>query len=143
MVSDSHPVSFANDFLTLNTSFIGLVKGSNLQMDRAIRKQVEMGCVSFAMSTRELLRDHLQDGFLPGVLRTLRRQRDNKELLLYGAGHKLKHSGVNYGNLSWFVEAKRGLYFKDGFLYLLDIPDIRFEEYDCEVCIGIYLTRSA
>ncbi|MGQ9691012.1 MAG: hypothetical protein ACUVQY_07105, partial [Thermoproteota archaeon] len=38
------------DFLKLDVLLIGLVKGANLcQMDLAIRKQVEMGHVSFAM----------------------------------------------------------------------------------------------
>ena len=53
-------ISFANDFFNLNTPLIGLVKGANpLQIDWAIRKQVEMGYVSFAMPARELLEDNL------------------------------------------------------------------------------------
>jgi len=67
-------VSLADDFLKLDIPLIGLVKGANhLQIDWAIRKQVEMGYVSFAMPARELLEDNLLEDLLPSALMSLRR----------------------------------------------------------------------
>ncbi|MEM3747313.1 MAG: hypothetical protein QXN67_07565 [Thermoproteota archaeon] len=65
-------VYFANDFLELDIPLIGLVKGANhLQIDWAIRKQVEMGYVSFAMPARELFEDNLLEDLLPGAIMSL------------------------------------------------------------------------
>jgi queuine/archaeosine tRNA-ribosyltransferase len=51
---------------------------------------------------------------------------------------RLKHRGINsYSNLSWFLEAKHGCYYRDGWSYDLRDPVIRFEECDCEVCKGL------
>jgi len=136
-------VSFANDFLNLDIPLIGLVKGANhLQIDWAVRKQVEMGYVSFAMPARELLEDNLLGDFLPATIMSLRwisrRTKKDLELLVYGVGRRLKHKGINsYSNLSWFLEAKHGCYYKDGWSYDLRDPEIRFEECDCEVCKGL------
>ncbi len=110
-------VSLASDFLKLDIPLIGLVKGANpLQVDWAIRKQVEMGYVSFAMPARELFEENMLDLFLPDALMSLkwisRRTKTNFELLVYGVGRKLKYKGLHYSNLSWFLEAKRGHYFK-------------------------------
>ncbi|MBO3842509.1 MAG: hypothetical protein FGF48_08885, partial [Candidatus Brockarchaeota archaeon] len=61
-------VSLANAFLKLDIPLIGLVKGANpLQVDWAIRKQVEMGYVSFAMPARELFEDNLLGDLLPSA----------------------------------------------------------------------------
>ncbi|MEM3390322.1 MAG: hypothetical protein QW491_13085 [Thermoproteota archaeon] len=136
-------VSLANDFLKLDIPLIGLVKGANhLQIDWAIRKQVEMGYVSFAMPARELLEDNLLEDLLPGAIMSLRwvskRTKIDFELLVYGVGHRLKHREINsYSNFSWFLEAKHGCYFKDGWSYDLRDPEIRFEECGCEVCKGM------
>ncbi|MGC9085237.1 MAG: hypothetical protein ACP5IT_03560 [Thermoproteota archaeon] len=128
----------AKDFLELDIPLIGMVKGANiLQMQWLIQKEVEMGYASFAMPARELVRDHLLDDFLPYVLRILRDQRQaNFELLLYGVGHRLKYKQVNYSNLSWFLEAKHGYYFKNGIQYSLGNSEVRFEECNCEACRG-------
>jgi hypothetical protein len=135
-------VSFANDFLNLDTPLIGLVKGANLlQIDWAVRKQVEMGYASFAMPARELLEDNLLEDLLPGAVMSMRwvskRTKTDLELLVYGVGHRLKHKGLSYSNLSWFLEAKHGCYYRDGWSYDLRDPAIRFEECDCEVCKGL------
>jgi hypothetical protein len=136
-------VSFANDFLKLDTPLIGLVKGANLrQMDWAIRKQVEMGYASFAMPARELFEEERLDEFLPYILLTLKRSfRRNKsgfELLLYGVGAKLwEYKDISYSNLSWFIRAKHGEYYWDGLFYDLRDPMIRFEECYCEACRGM------
>jgi hypothetical protein len=131
-------LSFAKDFLELNIPLIGMVKGANLlQMQWLIQREVEMGYVSFAMPTRELIRDHLLGDSLPYVLRILRDQKQvNFELLLYGIGHKLKYRQLSYSNLSWFLEAKHGSYFKNGVPYLLSDPEVRFKECNCEACRG-------
>jgi len=52
---------------------IGLVKGANhLQIDWAVRKQVEMGYASFAMPARELFEDNLLGDLLPATMMSLR-----------------------------------------------------------------------
>ncbi|MBO3832060.1 MAG: hypothetical protein FGF51_01540 [Candidatus Brockarchaeota archaeon] len=66
-------VSLANDFFKLDIPLIGLVKGANaLQVDWAIRKQVEIGYVSFATPSRELLEDNFLEGLLPSALMSLK-----------------------------------------------------------------------
>ena len=135
-------VSFANDFLNLDIPLIGLVKGANLlQIDWAVRKQVEMGYASFAMPARELLEDNLLEDLLPGAVMSMRwvskRTKTDLELLVYGVDQRLKHKGLSYSNLSWFLEAKHGCYYRDGWSYDLRDPAIRFEECDCEVCKGL------
>ncbi|MEM3648982.1 MAG: hypothetical protein QW506_07450 [Thermoproteota archaeon] len=67
-----------------------------------------------------------------------KRTRRDLELLIYGVGHRLNHKEINsYSNLSWFLEARHGCYFKDGWSYDLRDPEIRFEECSCEVCKGL------
>lgn len=135
--------SFANDFLELDVPAIGLVKGGNLrQMDWVLRKEIEMGYVSFAMPARELYIEGSMNEYLPYVLMSLKRNaRVHKrefELLLYGVGQKLRrYNGISYSNLSWFIEAKRAGYFKNGLSYDLRDPEIRFEECFCETCKGL------
>ncbi|MBO3808077.1 MAG: hypothetical protein FGF50_00530 [Candidatus Brockarchaeota archaeon] len=135
-------VNFANDFLKLDIPLIGLIKGANLrQMDWALRKQVEMGYVSFAMPARELFEEEMLDYFLPQILLTLKRsykKRSDFELLLYGVGVKLwRYKDISLSNLSWFLRAKRGEYYWDGLFYDLRDPVIRFNECYCEACRGM------
>lgn len=135
-------VSFANDFLNLDVPLIGLVKGANLrQMEWAVRKQVEMGYVSFAMPAKELFEEERLDEFLPYVLLTLRRnykRRTDFEFLLYGIGQRLeRYRDVSFSNLSWFLRAKHGEYYWNGLFYDLKDPMIRFEECYCEACRGM------
>ncbi len=110
-------------------------------MDWVVKKQVEMGYVSFAMLARELFEEERLDEFLPYVILTLKRsfkRRNNFEFLLYGVGVKLwKHRDVSYSNLSWFLRAKHGEYYWDGLFYDLRDPSIRFEECYCEACGGM------
>lgn len=81
------------------------------------------------------------DDFLPYVLQILKKNQKtgkiNFELLIYGVGQKLKYEVLSYSNLSWFIEAKRGNYFKNGHSYDLRDSEIRFEECYCDVCNGI------
>ncbi len=135
-------VNFANDFLKLDIPLIGLIKGANLrQMDWAVRKQVEMGYVSFAMPARELFEEEMLDYFLPQILLTLKRsykKRSDFEFLLYGVGQKLsRYKDISLSNLSWFLRAKHGEYYWDGLFYDLRDPVIRFNECYCEACRGM------
>lgn len=67
-------VSLANDFLKLNIPLIGLIKGANpLQIDWVVRRQAEMGYVSFAMPARELFEDNFLEDLLPSALMSLKR----------------------------------------------------------------------
>ena len=67
-----------------------------------------------------------------------KRTKTDFELLIYGVGRRLKHRGISgYSNLSWFLEAKHGCYFKDGWSYDLRDSEIRFEECSCEACKGL------
>lgn len=135
-------INFANDFLKIDIPLIGLVKGANLlQIDLALRKQLEMGYISFAMPARELFEENLLDDFLPYVLRILKKHqricKTDAELLLYGIGRRLKYKGIGYSNLSWFIEAKRVHYYKGGWPYKLVDPRIRFQECNCKACNGL------
>ncbi|MEM3712028.1 MAG: hypothetical protein QXR97_00590, partial [Thermoproteota archaeon] len=135
-------IFFAKEFLKLDVPLIGLVKGANLrQMDWTIRKQVEMGYVSFVMPARELFEEERLDEFLPYILQTLKRSYKRKadfELLLYGIGQRLgRYRDISFSNLSWFLRAKHGEYCWDGLFYDLKDPVIRFEECYCEACRGM------
>lgn len=101
-----------------------------------------MGYVSFAMPARELLEDNVLGDLLPSALMSLKyfskTYKADLELLIYSIGRRLRHRGISgYSNLSWFLEAKHGCYFKDGWSYDLRDPTIRFEECGCEVCNGL------
>jgi hypothetical protein len=135
--------SFANDFLELDIPTIGLIKGGNLrQMEWIIRREVEMGYVSFVMPARELYNEGSIDEYLPYVLTTIKRStraHEKKfELLLYGIGQNLsRYKGISYSNLSWFIEAKRAGYYKNALSYDMRDPEIRFEECFCEKYKGL------
>jgi len=135
--------SFANDFLELGIPAIGLVKGGNLrQIEWIIRREMEMGYISFVMPARELYSEGSLDEYLPYVLMTLKRNarfhEREFELLLYGIGQNLsRYKGICYSNLSWFIEAKRADYYKNGLSYDMRDPEIRFEECFCETCKGL------
>jgi len=133
--------TFANDFLDLDIPIIGLIKGANLhQIYWSLQKQIEMGYTSFVMPVRELFEEGLLNDFLQYTLLVLDASHDanglKSELLLYGVSHELGYEEVSYSNLSWFIESKRGHYFKEDRLYELMDPQIRFEECDCEQCKG-------
>jgi len=142
-----HLLSKANDFLKLDMPLMGLVKGANaLQIEWTVRKQIEMGYVSFVMPTRELLRegrlsssfpDNPVENALWSLKRASRDYRTNFELIIYGVSRKLKYQRLNYSNLSWFLDAKHGLYFKNGTPFMLNDSEIRFEECECEACSGM------
>jgi len=111
-------------------------------MEWIIQREVEMGYVSFVMPARELYNEGSLSEYLPYVLMTLRRKAGSHkkefELLLYGIGQKLRrYRGISYSNLSWFIEAKRGGYYKNGLSYDMRDPEIRFEECFCETCKGL------
>jgi len=135
-----HLVNFADDFLDLDIPAIGLVKGANLhQIYWSLQKEIEMGYVSFVMPARELFEQSLLNDFLDYTLLVLNMNREvnDFELLIYGVSHKLRYEEVSYSNLSWFIDAKHGLYLKDGISYRLEDPAIRFEECSCEACRGM------
>ncbi|MGB9894642.1 MAG: hypothetical protein ACPLN2_01920 [Thermoproteota archaeon] len=133
-------VTFANDFLDLGVSLIGMIKGANLQQVYwSFTKEIEAGYVSFAMPIRELFEEERLDEFLPYIIQTIKERRNKDfELVLYGIGQRLKgYRDISYSNLSWFLRAKRGEYYKDGLFYDLRDPSIRFEECYCDACKGI------
>lgn len=134
-------VTFANDFLDLQLPVIGLVKGADTHQIRwALQKQIEMGYVSFVMPARELLEQRLLEGFVSRTLDVLGENRNvnglDWQLLLYGVAYRIRHEGVSYSNLSWFIEAKHEHYFKNGRFYEMGDPEIRYEECHCEICKG-------
>lgn len=99
-----------------------------------------MNYVSFVMPARELFEQGLLNDLLSHVLIILKKlgRVNNKELeiLVYGVGRKLGYKGISYSNFSWFLEAKHGLYFRDGKLYDMRDEKIRFKECYCDVCKG-------
>ena len=134
-------ISFANDFLDLEIKLIGLIKGANLrQIYFSLRREVEMNYISFVMPARELFKQGLLNEILPHVLIILKKlcraSGKNPEILIYGIGRILGYKEVSYSNLSWYLEAKHGLYYKEGELNDMRNEKIRFKECYCEVCRG-------
>lgn len=133
-------VLLAEVFLDLDIPLIGLIKGANLrQIYESLKREIEMGYVSFAMPARELFEQNLLDYFFPFVLSMLRKFKISKdfEILLYGVGRKLRYKKVCYSNLSWFLEAEYGLYFKNCQLYDMRDERIRFNRCHCSACGGL------
>jgi len=134
-------ISLANDFLDLDVPLIGLIKGANLrQIHMSLKREIEMNYVSFVMPARELFEQGLLNDLLSHVLIMLKKlgRVNNKklEILIYGVGRKLWYKGISYSNFSWFLEAKHGLYFRDGKLYDMRDEKIRFKECYCDACKG-------
>ncbi|MEM2886123.1 MAG: hypothetical protein QXF24_08560 [Thermoproteota archaeon] len=134
-------ISLANDFLDLDIPLIGLIKGANLgQIHVSLSREVEMNYVSFVMPARELFEQGLLGDLLSHVLIMLKKlgRVNNKklEIVIYGVGRKLGYKGISYSNFSWFLEAKHGLYFRDGKLYDMRDEKIRFKECYCDACRG-------
>jgi hypothetical protein len=104
-----------------------------------MKKQIEMGYVSFSFPVRELLRDN-KDVFeiiLSTVLQSLEEGKVDADLMLYGRSYKLRSSRkLSYANQSWFIKARIGGYFKGGILYDLRDPNVRFESCECKACKG-------
>ncbi|MGC8934033.1 MAG: hypothetical protein ACP5LN_02665 [Thermoproteota archaeon] len=135
-------VQLANEFLCLDIPLIGLIKGANLrQIYWSLKKEIEMGYVSFVMPSRELFEQGLLNDVLPYVLSMLKKlgktNNKNFEMLVYGVGRKLKYSRISYSNFSWFLEAKHGLYFRNCKLYDMRDERIRFKECYCDACRGM------
>lgn len=130
-------VTFANDFLDLDVPVIGLVKGAIAQQYVwALRKQVEMGYVSFALPSRELFKQTLLDGAVMSARYVFDRSRPDAELLFYGLAYPVRRVKASYSNLSWFIEANRAHIFRGGKLHDVVDPEMSSEKCDCEACRG-------
>jgi len=130
-------VTLANDFLDLDIPVIGLVKGAIAQQYIwALRKQVRMGYVSFALPSRELFKQSLLDGAVMCARHVFERSRPDAELLFYGLAYPVRRVEASYSNLSWFIEANRAHVFKGGKLRDIADPEIGSEKCDCEACGG-------
>ena len=95
--------------------------------------------MSFVLPARELAREE-DDGLkvvLATALQTLKENGLNAELVIHGRSYRSKASRkLSYANLSWFLEAKRGRYFRYGSPYELTDVDIRYDSCNCEACKG-------
>ena len=130
-------VTLANDFLDLDIPVIGLVKGAIAQQYVwALRKQVEMGYVSFALPSRELFKQGLLGGAMMSARYVFERSRPDAELLFYGLAYPVRRVKASYSNLSWFIEANRAHIFGNGRLHDIADPEISSEKCDCEACRG-------
>lgn len=125
-------------FSELDIPTIGLIKGATPeQVSWSTKQLVRMGYRSFALPARELSRSDLLDNVLAPALLAFEECQVSPKLMIYGRSYPVKGlKRASYANLSWFLGAKGGTYFKGGFQYDTTDPDIRFEKCDCDSCRG-------
>jgi len=133
-------IVYARAFADLGISVVGLVKGAIAkQVTYSTEKLCELGCQNFAIPSRELALLDLLDGHVLTVTATLRKKGMMAPVLLYGLTYPLRRLGRNlvYSGMSWFIDAKRGIYYKGNKRagYITDTY-VRFEECDCVACKG-------
>ena len=128
----------AFSFLELEMPVIALIKGAVPdQVSWSMQRLIEMGYVTFALPARELSQSNLLDLVTIMALRALKENKSDAELMLYGRTYKFwRLKKASHANLSWFLEAKAGAYFKGGIPYDITDTNIRFERCDCEACRG-------
>jgi len=133
-------IAYARAFADLGIPVVGLVKGAIAkQVTYSTEKLCELGCQNFVIPSRELAMLDLLDGHVLTVITTLRKKGTVAPVLLYGLTYPLKRWRKNlvYSGMSWFIDAKGGIYYKGGKRagYTTDTY-IRFEECDCVACKG-------
>jgi len=128
----------ALSFLELDIPAIGLIKGATSeQVGWSTKQLVSMGYATFALPARELSRSELLDNVLAPALLAFEECQVSPRLMIYGRSYPVKGlKRASYANLSWFLGAKSGTYFKGGFQHDITDPDIRFERCGCDSCKG-------
>jgi hypothetical protein len=133
-------IAYARAFADLGIPVVGLVKGAIAkQVTYSTEKLCELGCQNLAIPSRELSLLDLLDGHVLTVTTTLRKKGMMAPVLLYGLTYPLRRLRKNlvYSGMSWFIDAKRGIYYKGNKRagYITDTY-VRFEECDCVACKG-------
>jgi len=125
-------------FSELDIPTIGLIKGATPeQVSWSTKQLIRMGYRSFALPARELSRSDLLDNILAPALLVFEECHVSPTLMIYGRSYPVKGlRKASYANLSWFLGAKDGTYFKGGFQYDITDPGIRFGRCDCDSCKG-------
>jgi len=132
-------VEFATSFSELDIPVIGMIKGAlENQIGWSAEKQFQLGCRLFALPCRELARLDLIDNVVMTIMRALHSSESDIRILLYGLSYPLMKSKERfvYSGLSWFLSARKGLYFRGVNSFFLTDTDVRFEECDCDACKG-------
>lgn len=133
-------VAYARAFADLSIPVVGLVKGAiTKQVTYSTEKLCELGCQNFAIPSRELILLDLLDGHVLTVTTALRKKGMTPPVVLYGLAYPVRRPRGNmiYSGMSWFIDAKRGVYYKGNKRagYITDTY-VRFEECGCVACKG-------
>ena len=131
--------NLAKAFSGFDVPVVGLVKGAiGKQVAWSTQNIVALGYQTAALPCRELVRLDLLDGMLMGIVGILRKRTREPRLLLYGLSYPLGkyQRELSYSGFSWFINAKRGLYQKQGNVRFLTDTTVRFEECGCVACKG-------
>jgi hypothetical protein len=116
---------------------VGLIKGAIWkQIAWSTEKAIELGCESFALPSRELVKLGLFDGVISAIMSVFRKSKKDIQLLLYGLSYPLRGSMFVYSGLSWFIGAKKGYYYKGKHSFFPTDTYMRFEECSCIACNG-------
>jgi len=129
----------ARAFLGLDVPVVGLIKGAiGKQVAWSTQNIVAIGYQAAALPCRELARLDLLDGMLMGVIGILRKRLRDPHVLMYGLSYPLgKYKReLSYSGFSWFINARRGFYQKQGNVCFLTDTSVRFEKCDCVACKG-------
>jgi len=126
-------------FSELDIPVVGIIKGVIWkQIAWSAERAIELGCSSFAIPSRELAEQGLLDGKISAVTNALRKGKEDAQLLLYGLSYPLRKSRGEfaYSGLSWFIGAKKGLYYKGSTSFLVTDNSIGSEGCRCAACRG-------
>jgi len=125
-------------FSELDIPVVGLIKGVIWkQIAWSTERAIELDCGSFAIPSRELTELDLLDGVISAIMSVLQKGKRDAQLLLYGLSYPLRKRGeFVYSGLSWFIGAKKGLYYKGNTSFLVIDNSIVSEECHCAACKG-------
>lgn len=130
--------AFSRIFSELEIPVVGLIKGAiGKQITWSTEKAIELGCESFALPSRELVKLGLFDGVLSAIMSTLGKSKKDTQLLLYGLSYPIRRGSMFvYSGFSWFIGAKKGYYYKGKHSFFPTDTYVRFEECHCAACHG-------
>jgi len=125
-------------FSELDIPVVGLIKGVIWkQIAWSTERAIELDCGSFAIPSRELTELDLLDGVISAIMSVLQKGKRDAQLLLYGLSYPLRKRGeFVYSGLSWFIGARKGLYYKGNTSFLITDASIVSEECRCAACKG-------
>ena len=130
--------AFSSAFSELDIPVVGLIKGVIWkQIAWSTERAIELGCESFDLPSRELAELDLLDGVISAIMSALQKGKREAQLLLYGLSYPSRRRGeFVYSGLSWFIGARKGLYYKGNTSFLVTDANIGSEECHCTACKG-------